>query len=76
MEGGLLAKLYAAGCITEKQKQSVEAASKRFEANATLMAIMSRKSVAVFNKFIKFLSETQQGHVAAILLNENTGKCI
>ena len=73
LEGGLLATLYAKNCITYIQRKSIESAGNDIDQNKRLLEIMSKKSVAVFNRFIEYLQETQQGHVAAILLNEDAG---
>ena len=74
LEYGLLAELYARNCITNFQKQSIEGAGVSVMMNNRLLEIMSRKSVADFNQFVDCLEETQQGHVAAILLTEDAGK--
>ena len=73
LEGGLVAKLYAKHCITRFQKQSIEGAGVDDQRNDRLLEIMSRKSISDFNRFISCLQETQQGHVAAILLTDDTG---
>ena len=73
LDGGLVAELYARSCITTFQKESIEGAGLRVEMNNKLLQIMSRKSVADFNHFVECLQETQQGHVAAMLLTEDAG---
>ena len=73
LEGGLVAVLYARNCITYIQKKSIESAENDFENNKRLLEIMSRKSVADFNRFIECLQDTQQGHVAALLLYSDAG---
>ena len=74
LEGGLVAELYANNCITKRQKQLIEAAEVDVDKNDRLLQIISRKSVANFNRFVEYLQDTQQGHVAALLLNEDAGK--
>ena len=74
LEGGLIAKLYARNCITNIQRQLIEAAGADSRKNDKLLEIMSRKSVANFNYFVLCLQDTQQGHVAAFLLNQDAGK--
>ena len=74
LEGGLVAELYAINCITNIQKKSIESAGNDVDQNKRLLEIMSRKSVADFNRFIECLQDTQQGHVASCLLTEDAGK--
>ena len=74
LEGDLIDKLYAKNCITNIQRQLIEAAEVDAKKNSRLLEIMSRKSVADFNFFVEFLQDTQQGHVAAILFYEDAGK--
>ena len=74
LEGGLVAELYAKKCITNLQRLSIEGAGDVVKMNTRLLHIMLRKSVSNFNCFIECLIETQQRHVAYILLKENAGK--
>ena len=74
LEGGLLDMLYAKHCITHIQRVSIEGAGNYIKKNKRLLEIMSRKSLADFNRFVDYLKETQQGHVAAYLLSEDAGK--
>ena len=74
LEGGLLAELYASECITIVQRKSIESAGNDVDQNKRLLEIMSRKSVADFNRFIECLQNTQQGHGASYLLTEDAGK--
>ena len=76
LEGGFVAKLYATDCITNFQRQSIEAAGDHVKMNSRLLHIMLRKSVANFNRFIDCLSETGQGHVAAMLLTKDAGSTL
>ena len=73
LEGGLVAELCAKNCVTNFQKQSIEGAGLSLQMNIKLLEIMSRKSVSEYNRFIGCLQQTQQGHVAAILLTEDAG---
>ena len=73
LEDGLVDKLYARNCITNFQSQSIEAAVDHMKMASILLHIMTRKSMANFNRFVECLSWTQ-GRVAAILLNEDAGK--
>ena len=74
LDGGLVANLYAKNCITNRQRKSIEAGEDDPKKNDRLLEIMSRKSVANFNLFVKCLQDTQQGHVAALLLNHDSGR--
>ena len=76
LEGGLVAKLYAKNCITSIQKKSIESIDDDVKKNIRLLEIMSRKSVANFSRFITYLQETQQGHVAALLLQQDRGNSL
>ena len=73
LEGGLVAELYAKSCITNIQRKSIQSAGNDVDQNKRLLEIMSRKSVADFNRFVECLQKTQQGHVAAILLTQDAG---
>ena len=73
LEGGLVAKLYSRNCVTYIQRKSIESLGNDVDQNKRLLEIMLRKSVAVYNRFVECLQETQQGHVAAMLLNQDAG---
>ena len=74
LEGGLVAKLYAKNCISNIQRKSIESVDDGVKKNKRLLEIMSRKSAADFNRFIICLQETQQGHIAGLLLQEDLGR--
>jgi len=67
---GLTAKLYAADCITRRQKQFIEHPMiTQSESNTRLIYIVMRGSEINFNNFIECLNETGQ-QVSHILIED------
>jgi len=73
LDGGLLIELLAAGCITMRQRCSIEAAGDAVKMNSRLLQMITCKSKANFNKFLKCLADTKQHHIVGMLLKEDAG---
>jgi hypothetical protein len=63
---GLTGELMSADCITMQQMKHIQAGRTDRERNKALLDILSRRSVADFNKFIVCLRNTQP-HLAKLL---------
>jgi hypothetical protein len=64
---GLLAILFASGCISSRQKQFIESAESQTEISARLLDILRRGSETHYKKFIDGLLRTGQHYLAKIL---------
>jgi hypothetical protein len=64
---GLLADLFASGCISSRQKQFIESAETQAVINARLLDILRRGSETDYMKFIDGLLRTGQQYLANIL---------
>jgi hypothetical protein len=64
---GLLAILFASGCISSRQKQFIESAETQAVINARLLDILRRGSETDYMKFIDGLLRTGQHYLAKIL---------
>ena len=62
-------------CITKDQRQWIELERRDVESNERLLAIIRRKSVEDFNKFMECLAEDQQ-FVAVDILLDKGGKLL
>jgi len=72
-KGGLIGELYAADCITWRQKEYIEHPTiTQSESNTRLIDIVRRGSKTNFNKFIQCLNEAGQRHVNRILIEDGT----
>jgi len=70
---GLTAELYAADCITWRQKEYIEHPMiTQAESNTRLIEIMRRGSETDYQKFIECLNKTGQRHVSRILIEDGT----
>jgi hypothetical protein len=68
---GLVARMYAADCITWRQKDFIEAASSQSQRNMRLLDILERGSQSDFNKFLKCLDTTKQKHICRFLTTDS-----
>jgi hypothetical protein len=66
-ERGLIAEMYAAGCITWRQKDFIETPTSKAERNIRLLNLMEKSCQLDFNKFMKCLKATGQKHVCRLL---------
>jgi len=64
---GLLEKLISVGCISKRQKETVEVGQTNAIKNESIITIMGRKSVADYEQFIQCLVETKQHRVASLI---------
>ena len=67
---GLVDDLAASGCITSQQRQAVLETGTTANRNRKLLDIMSRRSVAHFDRFIAGLVNNGQPHVAKLLTGD------
>lgn len=72
--GGLVGEMFTRGCISRRQKLVIER-QPAFDSTRKLLDIVSRKSLASFDIFVKCLEETNQRPVA-ILLSSNAGNIV
>jgi len=73
---GLTAELYAADCITGRQKEYIESATTQSKRNERLTDIVIRGSETNYHKFIEYLNNTGQRHVSRILMEDGAVACI
>jgi len=66
-KNGLVTELYAADCITWRQKEYIESAPRESESNIRLLDIVRRGSETDFDKFIECLNKTAQRHIVELL---------
>jgi hypothetical protein len=64
---GLLDELLSRDCISDRHKETIEAAKTEYKKNTHLLNIMCHRSVAEFYKFIDCLLKTKQHTIASQL---------
>ena len=67
----LLAELSKESCLTTLQKRSIRDEVHESTRNERLLDIMSCKSIAEFNKFMRCLANTGQRHLVALLTTDS-----
>jgi len=73
-ENGLLVRLISDGVITDNDAEQIRLLKDQNAMAEALVKILRRKSDDTFQKFIAFLNETGQKHVAYILTGEGSSR--
>ena len=68
----ILNHLTADGCLTRRQRLTLEIKQDPYERNQTLIEMFKRKSVAEVQKLGYWLESTRQGHVAKLLKEDGS----
>jgi Caspase recruitment domain len=67
LDSGLVNKLYATGYLSKRQREIILGQQFETQQIEKFLEILLRKSLAVFDAFVRCLEETQQGHVRRLL---------
>jgi hypothetical protein len=69
-DNGLVSELWATKCINLRHREHIKAGGTYIERNRRLLDILTRRSLADFNKFIDCLGKTGQHHWASLLTDD------
>jgi hypothetical protein len=69
-EGGLLMQMLAAGCINQRQKDSIASGLTSTEKNHRLIELLRRMSVNDYDCFVDCLISSGQQHIASLLTSD------